>query len=57
MANDHDAAEKTHCFRLTGEVDGTRLTFDLSDGEHFSARPESAMSCSRWRASPDVRPP
>jgi two-component system, NtrC family, nitrogen regulation response regulator GlnG len=35
MANDRDAAEKNHCFRLTGEVDGTRLTYDLSEGEHL----------------------
>jgi len=35
MANDQDVAEKAHCFRLTGEVDGTRLTYDLSDGEHL----------------------
>ncbi len=35
MAYDQDAAEKTHCFRLTGEADGTRLTYDLSDGEHL----------------------
>jgi DNA-binding NtrC family response regulator len=35
MAIEQDPAEKTHCFRLTGEVDGTRLTYDLSDGEHL----------------------
>ena len=35
MADDDDAAEKTHCFRLTGEADGIRLTYDLSDGEHL----------------------
>jgi len=35
MANDQDVAEQSHCFRLTGEVDGSRLTYDLSDGEHL----------------------
>jgi len=25
----------THCFRLTGEVEGSLLTFDLEDGEHI----------------------
>lgn len=35
MAHDRDAAEKNNCFRLTGEVDGDRLTYDLGEGEHL----------------------
>jgi len=30
----HETATNTHCFRLTGEVEGELLTFDLEDGEH-----------------------
>ena len=35
MVNDQNVSEKTHCFRLTGEVEGSRLTYDLSDGAHI----------------------
>jgi DNA-binding NtrC family response regulator len=41
MANDQDVAEIHHCFRLTGEVEGTRLTYDLSDGEHLLGAAEA----------------
>jgi hypothetical protein len=34
MADDRDAEIGTRCFRLTGEVDGRRLTYDLEEGDH-----------------------
>ncbi len=36
MAMTDDAREivEGHCFRLTGEVDGSRLGYELADGEH-----------------------
>jgi len=34
MTDDTTASNDTRCFRLTGEIDGSRLTYDLTEGEH-----------------------
>ena len=39
---DESSTTEEHCFRLTGEIDGTRFTFDLADGEHLVGASDGA---------------